>query len=83
MEKDGTGSKEGTFIKSTADKASKITPGIDSKENDHQPTGLNNGANEVVLDIEKECDVSKTKEETPLKASLIFQYLWRRVILVY
>ena len=37
---------------------------------------------EAVTDTKKECGVSETMREAPLKHSLIFQYLWKRVILI-
>ena len=40
LKKDGTGYKEGTLIKSTVDKTSKMNLDIDSKEHAHQPYGL-------------------------------------------
>ena len=64
----GTSSKEGGIMMSTIDKGSKVTPGIDSKENAHQPSGLKDDANEVAVDIEKEYDVSEATGEAPLKA---------------
>ena len=47
FKKDGTSSKEGILIKSTVDKASKITPSFDFKRDAHQPSGLKEDSNNI------------------------------------
>ena len=78
LEKSGTVSEEGTLIKSTVEKAAEITKDDVKAIQDKKDVQIEvpNAATEkelkeVVVDIEKEYDVSESMGEVPLKPLLI------------
>ena len=56
-----------TLIKSTVDKASKTTPGIDSQEHAHQPSGLKDDANNIRCEKDIQMEVSNAATEKESK----------------